>query len=1266
MRWADVAKIGCSRDSGARNFTVLVGDVNRTASSDFYKLTSGPRGTENPTPHAAHGEGVKVRADDDSEDWQQVARNAFVDNMSVKGSQKDRSPCTPVSSDCDTDELSSTGSSECPSAASNGLLTSKDPLSIVDDFTLADPTHMSMHKMFPSSFSHFFDESKDKNLFSMDDLGEPKRSSHDIMNKLAAIKDINHHSNDGKHTSSWSWLKDKPLAEYPTSWDITPRSRPLLQTTSGKVQVQSEGEDMEEGNDAQLDDHPRVKLSSKTDFFDDFLPDLDNARFSSMTDDSFFHRFDKTKAGKSTPVFGMLSKKDLYDQDLFELSLLAGDKEAWAGDPHEWGKKEFRMKPESRGFENSWFDRRSDEGATKLGHSDNPGCYMPSFASMAGVLDNNPIVTSVVESVLTAPTVTSLPGLGLPDKQQPTYSNKASVVPSPPPGFNFQKPNPMRALAFDPTLVLYNSQTLLSGKTSNTQDAKNLSSDAQMDFETNRSTDKLIFGATKPRTPMVGVVGPFSNTSTDLSNSDQFHTQRFQNSTLPVFSHAGDFSTGMPSLPVRPTSTHTVFGVPVSSTPIFSGSNAGSNCWQDRTSNVCTVTASNMTSSSSLCATLGDLTARLQPRVSYRISDQQLTLSKRPQDISFRTFQDAVESYQRRQNEQFFLHQQHQQQLMLDRQQQTAQQLLKQYKTAAASWQKPHLNLLQQRQHQLRQFQPRQLSPPVLFPGSLRDEPEPRDGLTLPAFQDNTPTDLLSDLFADPLLVEKIAINQIRQQFWSAQVNNLAKDSISPFRDSVYSNDLEYYASLYRVKIRDVLVGPIQTESSSQAEQTPRVETDRLTLTRASRAQDGRPGSPEREMVTTERCSSRRWRDAINRILDTPWTTRRQYGDIVLPSSLSEYNISHVEYPLVLGLTTDGNEVVVLILDKSQAYIDPCLLDVMCDPEFDHHFILKCKAISETHSSMYVALELCDYTLAEYVHIVQLSHRQDPLSANRLAWQLLEGLKFVHHHLGMPHGNLKPSWIFVDVEGRLRLGGYGIVTRTPEPTTADRNEMVRSACWTSSEDLNTSQPQSSKASDIQVAGMLLYFILTGGQHPFGTTPLEAELNIARSSSQMQHISEEANDLVSGMLFPDPAARPTVEHCLKHPFFWSSEKKFRLILIVGSDVLTEMKTGIALTGNGSPTMMEILSVLDITEVQAINPTVMKEMRSFRVYKNCLSELTLFIYNCCLHFDKMSALAKEVLDDPCKYFQGLFPSLFMAIYRSLKASDRIDRTCYKPFF
>ena len=57
---------------------------------------------------------------------------------------------------------------------------------------------------------------------------------------------------------------------------------------------------------------------------------------------------------------------------------------------------------------------------------------------------------------------------------------------------------------------------------------------------------------------------------------------------------------------------------------------------------------------------------------------------------------------------------------------------------------------------------------------------------------------------------------------------------------------------------------------------------------------------------------------------------------VILPSGSREY-------PLLLGYTTEGSEVAVLELDKAEAYIDPCLLEVMSDPDLDRHFILKCK-----------------------------------------------------------------------------------------------------------------------------------------------------------------------------------------------------------------------------------------------------------------------------------------------------------------------------------
>lgn len=365
-----------------------------------------------------------------------------------------------------------------------------------------------------------------------------------------------------------------------------------------------------------------------------------------------------------------------------------------------------------------------------------------------------------------------------------------------------------------------------------------------------------------------------------------------------------------------------------------------------------------------------------------------------------------------------------------------------------------------------------------------------------------------------------------------------------------------------------------------------------------------------------------------------------------------------------------------LSLDRTRHELDTRLMaTVAADSEPDVHFILRYKAVWECSGRVYLAMELCDYTLDEYVGIVRLDHRQDPLSANRLAWQLLKGLKYLHSNFAVPHGNLMPGWIFVDCDGRLRLAGYGLRDVTASVSSASRDEKCSiegdSRYWRATEFGPGTTVEPSFQADIQVAGMLLHYILTGGRHPYGDTGPEVEANLCRNCIRLQRVSQEADHLICIMTLPDPASRPSVDACLKHPFFWSGEKRFRLVLIVGSDILTEMKTGVPLTGAGSASMVDILNIVHINTVSdnwlsEVDPVLVKEMRAFRQYKNTLPELVLFVYNCCLHFDKMSTVAKEVLDDPCKYFQSRFPALFMAVYRAMRASDRTDRTCYKPFF
>ncbi|XP_055891980.1 uncharacterized protein LOC106072425 isoform X2 [Biomphalaria glabrata] len=1304
MRWADVAKIGCSKDLGARNFTVLLGDVSRSTTPDYFKLSSLSKNTESFASVVSHGSEseLKRRTDERSSDWTQIARNAFVDNMYSKERDAEQIPPTDASSDSDSEDTSSTTSSECPSGLSSEL---KNSLSVADDFFGIDTSFsksICKNREFPSfacAFPNPYADSRDNSLFSSPNLRCFDVSKRLFIGQTSLVEsmsssDKNHHRNDEKVQEiggAWNWLDDK-TSTLSNDWETGASIRPSeMSYLAACAERKPTFHGREDGNDGRAR-RSSSPLFSKADLIYDHMPELGSCSAGICPLQSNKNWLD---IGNGTLDYAV-QKKMFFDH---KKSL-----DAWQSDnllqtvseSGHWTDQETSVKNLTRKLSNPWSSLlASDTSASTESKHQTSESFMPSFASMSNAVDNNPIVTSMVESVLT-PTVTSLSGLNS-EKKLSTFCTNNNDIPSPPPGFQIQKSNPLRSFAFDQTLSSSISQDVFNKPSESINQDFRLSTSSLTtghgDVDLRKLERSMTVTSLNSRSPMVGIVGPFTKMTKQSDDSLPQQMSRQQRpstgSSLGLTSTTQSFSSVVVSSfganqSSRTSAIQSVLGLPVSASQrIPVTSNAPS--WSERVAQSLNPTSANtglnttVSPASSLMDFPSTLIGRSQSKMTSRLLDSQPTLLKRASDNQLRSLQEFMECYQRQQAEQSLL-----QQHLLEKHQQECcgltgaqlSQLYRQHKAHVSQQQLQQKAAPFATQQQNRQNLPRQsqISPPVLFPSDLRDEPEPRvvDKQTFPAFHESGTSDLLSDLFADPLLIERIAINQIRQQFLTQQANCLLRDTaLNVLRDSVYGNDLDYYASMYRVKLKDILGGaPRHTDSAGN-----RCDQDmhNLATSRNSTTSDGRSLSPNRD--TGQEKTSRRWRDAINRILETSWTMRRQYGDIVIPSAVAEYTVSHVEFPLVLGLNTDGQEIAVLILDKSQAYIDPCLLDVMCDPDLDHHFILKCKGMSETCTTEYVALELCDYTLSEYMQIVQLSHRQDPLSANRLSWQLLEGIKFVHHHLGMPHGFLKPSWIFVDSEGRLRLGGCGIVTKINNhimgPSSMIRNEPVRSACWTSSEDLNSDRPQPSMASDIQVAGMLLYFILTGGQHPFGASPLEVEVNLARNSSQMQHISEEANDLVSGMLFPDPSARPTIEHCLKHPFFWSSEKKFRLILIVGSDVLTEMKTGIALTGNGSPTMMEILGVLDICEVspnwvQAINPAVMKEMRSFRVYKNSLSELTLFIYNCCLHFDKMSAVAKEVLDDPCKYFQSLFPSLFMAIYRSLKASDRIDRTCYKPFF
>ena len=76
----------------------------------------------------------------------------------------------------------------------------------------------------------------------------------------------------------------------------------------------------------------------------------------------------------------------------------------------------------------------------------------------------------------------------------------------------------------------------------------------------------------------------------------------------------------------------------------------------------------------------------------------------------------------------------------------------------------------------------------------------------------------------------------------------------------------------------------------------------------------------------------------------------------------------------------------------------------------------------------------------------------------------------------------------------------------------------------------------------KVAGMLIYYILSGGHHPFGKGARRCENNISAGVYNLDQVQDVvATDLIEQMINEDPKKRPKVEECLAHPFFWLNKR-----------------------------------------------------------------------------------------------------------------------------
>ena len=241
-----------------------------------------------------------------------------------------------------------------------------------------------------------------------------------------------------------------------------------------------------------------------------------------------------------------------------------------------------------------------------------------------------------------------------------------------------------------------------------------------------------------------------------------------------------------------------------------------------------------------------------------------------------------------------------------------------------------------------------------------------------------------------------------------------------------------------------------------------------------------------------------------------------------------------------VGIMEDGSEVAVkrLLLQACEGSAEnekdiSSIIKTTGSP-----FILSFHYVFKDETFMYLISDLCEETLNEHVQSQTDEHMRE--YGPRMIKQILIGLKFLHDN-AILHRDLKPSNILVDNDGCMRLADFGLSRVLNEDETTVHTVANGTLSWMPAEVIEAGNEgvkgRYKKKSDVHVVGMISFFILTTGRHPFGNNLPDRMTNILKGNPVNLHILEdlEAHDFISKLIRHNIDDRLYADQALALPY-----------------------------------------------------------------------------------------------------------------------------------
>ena len=247
-----------------------------------------------------------------------------------------------------------------------------------------------------------------------------------------------------------------------------------------------------------------------------------------------------------------------------------------------------------------------------------------------------------------------------------------------------------------------------------------------------------------------------------------------------------------------------------------------------------------------------------------------------------------------------------------------------------------------------------------------------------------------------------------------------------------------------------------------------------------------------------------------------------------------------------VGIMDDGNEVAVkrMLSQTSETLAQNELNILSCSAKSKSPYIVNYRHFFQDNDFMYLILDLCEETLKDHVLSQTVTYLRE--HGPRMIKEILTGVKFLHD-FGILHRDLKPSNVLVDVDGHMRLADFGISRVLDEDETKVHTFAKGTRDWMPAEVVEALNQevkgQFRKKSDVHVVGMISFFILTKGGHPFGSLSLGCMQNILRGVAvNLDKLHDlVAREFVAWLINRNINNRPYAQEALAHPFMvWVKE------------------------------------------------------------------------------------------------------------------------------